>query len=48
MPMAARITSSRLPGLRLVDLYEDNWPGAGLAIDALTPLYIATLAEKTG
>jgi SAM-dependent methyltransferase len=33
-------------GLRLIDLYEDNWPGADLAIDALTPLYIATLAEK--
>jgi SAM-dependent methyltransferase len=33
-------------GLHLVDLYEDRWPGAGLPIDALTPLYIATLAQK--
>jgi SAM-dependent methyltransferase len=35
-------------GLSLIDLYEDNWPGAGVAIDALTPLYIATLAVKAG
>ncbi|WP_440957830.1 class I SAM-dependent methyltransferase [Oceanicaulis sp. LC35] len=33
-------------GLHLIDMYEDNWPGADLAIDALTPLYIATLAQK--
>lgn len=35
-------------GLQLIDLYEDSWPGADLAIDALTPLYIATLAQKPG
>ena len=33
-------------GLHLIDMYEDRWPGADLAIDALTPLYIATLAQK--
>ena len=33
-------------GLHLIDMYEDNWPGADLAIDAFTPLYIATLAQK--
>jgi len=33
-------------GLHLIDLYEDRWPGANVAVDALTPLYIATLAAK--
>lgn len=33
-------------GLQLIDMYEDNWSGADLAIDAFTPLYIATLAQK--
>ncbi|MEQ8434306.1 MAG: class I SAM-dependent methyltransferase [Oceanicaulis sp.] len=33
-------------GLHLIDLYEDRWPGADVAVDDLTPLYIATLAQK--
>ncbi|MGX6648500.1 methyltransferase domain-containing protein [Maricaulaceae bacterium MS644] len=33
-------------GLHLIDLYEDRWPGADVAVDVLTPLYIATLAQK--
>jgi SAM-dependent methyltransferase len=33
-------------GLHLIDLYEDRWPGADVAMDDLTPLYIATLAQK--
>lgn len=33
-------------GLALVDLYEDQWPDAGLAIDEYMASYIATLAQK--
>lgn len=33
-------------GLHLVDMYEDRWPGADFAIEALTSLYVATLAQK--
>lgn len=33
-------------GLHLIDMYEDRWPGAEFSIEALTPLYIATLAVK--
>lgn len=33
-------------GLRLVDLYEDHWPGSGIAIDAYMACYLATLAER--
>ena len=33
-------------GLKLIDLYEDRWPGSDIALDELMACHVATLAEK--